>query len=102
MTLSGTQFFGTPPKDLQGTIDNHCPFEINTYIHTMITLIKLLKSRESCRNFDRVSFKKWTKTPCRKSQFINIIKHMSLSRQPISNIIKYTHQNNRSTKSQNE
>ena len=32
MPLSGTQFPGLPSTDLQGTIDNHCPFKNLTQV----------------------------------------------------------------------
>ena len=65
--LNGTQFFGMPPKDLQGTIDNHHPFEITVYTYINHTNLTFLKNQESYRNFGRVLFEKWTKTPCIKT-----------------------------------
>ena len=63
MPLSGTQLLELSPTDPQDTTDNHYPFENLTYIRVYIIINKLLKNRESYRNFDKISFEKRTKTP---------------------------------------
>ena len=48
--LSGTQFLRMPPKDPQGTIDTHSPFEIKTFKSVYDYIYKILDNTEKYTN----------------------------------------------------